>query len=324
MIVPQFWAESRVQYRRRDRQVTIRRFGWSDASEEEAQANADARAHAALERVLSGENLARREPKIPYNGAEGVPIREEIVARFGETVVTRNSYGARCLNTPNVFFADIDFSDRPPPELSCLVLVAAFAAACIMGLNQNSIAFGIIIAGVAFPLLGLFASFLYKGIHRARGGAEGVARSRIALFLEDHPDWSLRLYRTPAGLRILAAHQTFLPGSDEVEECFAALGTDPVYVQMCRNQQCFRARVSAKPWRIGIEHHMKPVGAWPVPADRLPLRTAWVEAYESSASGYAACTFVETLGSGTIHPQVRGVQELHDKLSGALSTLPIA
>jgi hypothetical protein len=39
---------------------------------------------------------------MPYNGAAGVPIREEIVGRHGETVITRNSYGARCLNMPNV------------------------------------------------------------------------------------------------------------------------------------------------------------------------------------------------------------------------------
>ena len=43
-----------------------------------------------------------REPRMPYNGAAGVPIREEIVGRHGETVITRNSYGARCLNMPNV------------------------------------------------------------------------------------------------------------------------------------------------------------------------------------------------------------------------------
>src|SRR5688572_28381771 len=113
MIVPQFWAEARAQHRKKDRQVTIRRFGWSDASQAEAQANADARAAEALARVLAGEDLLRREPKIPYNGAAGVPIREEIVARHGEDVITRNSYGARCLNTPDVLFADVDFPTEP-------------------------------------------------------------------------------------------------------------------------------------------------------------------------------------------------------------------
>jgi len=39
-----------------------------------------------------------------------VPIREEIVSRHGDTIITRNSYGARCLNTPNALFADITVS----------------------------------------------------------------------------------------------------------------------------------------------------------------------------------------------------------------------
>src|SRR5688500_8191871 len=103
MIVPQYWAEGRVQHRAKGRQVTMRRFGWADTSQADAQAHADTRAQEALDRFLSGESLERREPKIPYNGADGVPIREEIVSRHGEAIITRNSYGARCLNTPNVF-----------------------------------------------------------------------------------------------------------------------------------------------------------------------------------------------------------------------------
>src|SRR5262245_45571689 len=99
MIVPQFWAEARIQQRVEKRQVTVRRFGWSDESQADAQINADARAREALARILAGESLPRRERKRPYNGAQGVPIREEIVDRHGDVVLTRNSYGALCLNT---------------------------------------------------------------------------------------------------------------------------------------------------------------------------------------------------------------------------------
>ena len=63
--------------------------------------------------MLSGEKLRRREPQTSYNGAEGVPIREEVLEQHGEEIITRNSYGARCLNTPNVLFADIDFDGVP-------------------------------------------------------------------------------------------------------------------------------------------------------------------------------------------------------------------
>lgn len=113
MIVPQYWAEARVQ-QLEPRQITVRRSGWSDISQEEAQAHAEARAREALERIASGEALSRREPRVPYNGAEGVPIREEILERHGETIITRNVYGARCLNTPDVAFADVDQNTQWP------------------------------------------------------------------------------------------------------------------------------------------------------------------------------------------------------------------
>lgn len=102
MIVPAFWAEARAQRREQNRQVTVRRFGWSDESLTAAQAHAETRAAEALLRIWSGDKkLLRREPKIAYNGAHGVPIREEIIARQGDAIVTRNGYGAHCLNTPN-------------------------------------------------------------------------------------------------------------------------------------------------------------------------------------------------------------------------------
>src|SRR3954447_10800391 len=132
MIVPQFWAEGRAHARRDGPAVTVRRFGWSDASPADAQANADARAAEALERILSGEPLGRWERKVPYNGADGLPIREEIVARHGDTIITRNSYGARCLNSPNVLFADVDFPDLSFP-VGCLILLAVAALAVVIG-----------------------------------------------------------------------------------------------------------------------------------------------------------------------------------------------
>ncbi len=108
MIVPSFWAEGRVAERTGGKQVTVRRFGWSDESQAAAQAHADLRVREAFDRVQRGEQLPRFEYKRAYNGAEGVPIREEILERHGDVIITRNGYGARCLNTPNVLFADLD------------------------------------------------------------------------------------------------------------------------------------------------------------------------------------------------------------------------
>ncbi len=325
MIIPQYWAEARAQRRSQGRQMTVRRFGWSDVSQAEAQAHAERRAQEALERRWDGERLLQHEPKVPYNGADGVPIREEIVARHDQVVITRNAYGARCLNTPNVLFADVDFAWRPSFRLIILTMVCLLALALLAGWQSESnllIALLLLLAVFAASTL---AGWFYRLLLWANGGVEALARKRVRRFLAAHPDWGVRLYRTPAGLRVLATHCTFAPDDPSVMRFFTALGADPCYVHMCLRQQCFRARVSAKPWRIGIARHLRPrPGVWPVAPERLEERCDWVARYEARASGFAACSFLETLGSGVVAPEVAEVQRLHDELSGAQSRLPLA
>lgn len=326
MIVPQYWAEARVQHRAEGRQVTLRRFGWSDESQAHAQAHADARATEALQRLLAGDpKLPRREPKLPYNGAQGVPIREEIVARHGNTIITRNAYGARCLNTPDVLFADIDFAERPTWRLTLTVVALLLALAVVVGWLIASRGLGIGLAVAALLFGHQVARWLHAASLSMHGGAEQQALQRVRRFSSAHPDWALRVYRTPSGLRVLATHRLFSPDEPAVAECLAALGADPLYTRMCLNQHCFRARVSAKPWRIGIAEHMKPrPGVWPVAPERLPARQAWIERYETAAAGHAACRFVERLGSTAAHVDALAVQALHDELCGALGTRPLA
>ena len=326
MIVPQYWAEGRLQHRSKGRQFTVRRFGWSDHSQHDAQAHADARTREAFEQVLAGEPLQRREDKRPYNGAVGVPIREEIIARDGESVITRNSYGALCLNTPNALFVDIDLHDPgPEPALRRKVRWPLLAIALVAGLATSSWIVGLVSALVALWL----AAWISRRIHafrmRKNGGPEAQAERRIETFMAAHPDWQLRQYRTPAGFRLLAMHRTFDPGEPDVEACFTALQSDPLYALMCVRQHCFRARVSPKPWRIGISQHMRPrPGTWPINPERMADRIRWVADYERRSAGFAACRYIRTLGHGGTDPGIDAVRMLHDRLSRADSVLPLA
>ncbi len=328
MIIPKYWAEARLQHRDRQRQVTVRRFGWSDIGEVEAQAHADARVREAFDRAMAGETLLRRERRVAYNGADGVPIREEIVDRAGDTVITRNGYGALCLNTPNVLFADIDFERK----LSLHVTIGSLAFGigglfCVLtfGFERGLLPSALI--GLAFgSVLGLvLAGLADRAWVAIRGGVERIAGRRIASVIAQHPDWQVRIYRTPAGLRLLALHRLFDPREPEVKMCFDALGVDPMYARMCFNQNCFRARISPKPWRMGLQRIRPPYSAvWrPEHAD-LPARREWIEAYEDQAKAYAACRYVETLGSGPADPAAECVRELHDTLCRADQDLKIA
>jgi len=325
MIVPQYWAEARLQHRARGKSVTVRRFGWSDDSLQAAQAHADARVREAMDRILAGEPLIRREHRMAYNGAEGLPIREEIVERHGESVITRNGYGALCLNSPDVLFADIDFSGAPPATLVKGALLVLVATAVALGIWRQSFAAGLVATIAAL----IFGYSLAKAVHRARvglaGGHEARTRRGIAEFIARNPTWGVRTYRTPAGMRLLATHAAFSPADPRVGECFDALGVDAIYARMCRLQHCFRARLTPKPWRVGMGRHIKPrYAVWDASHAELNERRKWIDDYLYAARGHAACRFVEAVGNPTIHPQVARVVELHDALCRANERLPLA
>ena len=181
---------------------------------------------------------------------------------------------------------------------------------------------------LAFVILPWLVYELVRGFRSLRvklaGGPEAHAIKLIRKFVAAHADWKVRVYRTPAGLRALALHRRFTPNDPEAQAFFRAIGSDPIYVRMCVNQQCFRARVSPKPWRIGQPHIRPSPGTWPINPERLPERREWITRYEQAARAYASCHFVEAMGSGSTDDSVRQVQELHDMLSRANDSLPLA
>lgn len=325
MIVPEFWAEARVQKRENNRQLTVRRYGWSDQSQDDAQVMAETRAQEAFQRLWAGEHLEKYEPRVSYNGADGVPIREEILSRHGDVVITRNLYGAHCLNTPDVLFADVDLTPDTPGMLTCSTYLLLLILAIGHGLYQGSVAW--VVVSILVVLVAGYS--IASAIHRVRlklaGGPRHMALKRIHAFSQAHPQWHLRVYETPAGYRVLVMHQTFDPNSPEVAQFFDALGTDPVYVQMCRNQNCFRARLTPKPWRIGIQAHQPPrPGYWPVKPEHLPARQRWAALYQEKARNYAACHYRESLGFPNVDPKVEKVRALHDERCQSHTGLPMA
>jgi hypothetical protein len=218
MHIPLYWAEGRAQSRARGKQVTARRFGWSDSSQSEAQAHADERAQGALQAILAGKQLKRREAKVAYNGFDGLPIREEILQRDQETVLTRNAYGAHCLNTPNVLFADVDFTDTTPLLYSIFIYILLIGGwfYSFINLGYHWLWALILAIPVVAHYFALLCKFLFSLIY---GKDEDLLRYRIINFLKQHPEWNFHLYQTPAGMRILATHRTF----DQLEPNYALI-----------------------------------------------------------------------------------------------------
>lgn len=325
MIIPKYWAECRERKKVSSKTLTVKRIGWSDISQEDAETMAKSRLNEAFEQLNSGEAVPLIERRVSYNGSDGMPIREEILDKIGDAVITRNIYGAQCLNVQNIFFADIDYNLNFNASIvkSMIILGILFSGSTFF-IKQNiylPISIFIIFLVVGFILKKRnFNNYNKKIEHIEKKNLNG-----IETFCQKHPEFKLRIYKTPSGLRLLALNNSYDPKDKETIELLKELGSDPNYIRMCINQNCFRARVSPKPWRINLKEslpHKKSV--WPYSPEKTEERRKWIDKYEVKSQKFASCKYLTTVGTGSEYSEAVKIQELHDNLCRAFEDLPIA
>ncbi len=147
------------------------------------------------------------------------------------------------------------------------------------------------------------------------GGKRRTDEERLLAALEDLR-WCYgadsRLYRTAEGWRVIVACEGLTPTSAKMGDIFAFLHADPLYSALCTWQQCWRARLTPKPGRLGVR-----LGRYPLrQASDTPAggEAEWLAAYEAASEGYAVCRLVESFGEPITHPLVAW----HDERTGAL------
>ncbi len=124
-----------------------------------------------------------------------------------------------------------------------------------------------------------------------------------------HPEQAWRAYRTAGGLRLMRTDAP-QPLEDDFDAFCIAVGADDLYRQLCHEQKAFRARLTPKPGRCGIEmpcwNPYDPDGTelsgWSTD-DRLRL-PIYLSAYDILAQQYKVCELLDALGSGAIHPDL--------------------
>lgn len=270
-----FWARERAELPADQSAHPIECLGYSNDSVEDAQRVAKQRLRKTVDAIATGKPLDE------YEYAEG-PLREEAIQKLTDNdqlvaVLSRNSYGTVVLNSANVLFGDIDIEHK----------------------RVGATPFGL-------PLGWLFTKTV-------KFPTEEEMVQRIEELLHSAPSLGFRLYRTAAGFRYIETSRTYVPNSSEANQIMDALGCDPLYRRLCKTQECFRARVSPKPWRIGV----------PNPPTKFPYLTedqrnairSWATDYEKSAASYATCEFVGQYGSDDIDPIVGQIVQVHDALT---------
>ncbi len=206
------------------------------------------------------------------------PLREAITADRGKEVgvITRNAYGAAVLNAANAMFVDIDFKDEGKFSLSAQ-------------------------------------------LQKLRGSAgpsqEQLALAKLEQWAARNVGLGLRVYRTAAGLRGLITNELFDPTQESALGILRELESDRLYIRLCREQGCFRARLTAKPWRCGVPN---PPSKYPWENVDVELRyRTWEEKYKATASRYAACRLLKQIGNPEVHPDIAPVLAIHDQRAAA-------
>jgi hypothetical protein len=287
MKIPKYWAtcsQPKSVEARSGQGFLFTPWAWSDESVADAQQKANARAGDLAARVAAGEEPNR------YGYADR-PMREEIVKGVANAegrevgIVTRNAYGALVLNAANAMFIDIDFpEDTSQPVMSRLQRLL--------------------------------------GGTPPKPNPEELALQHIAAWQSQFRDLTLRVYRTFAGLRCLVTNEVFDPGKPDATAILKDLGSDPLYVRLCRAQECFRARLTPKPWRCNTG---RPPARYPFGSVATEARyRRWEQSYEMDSRPFAVCRFVRQLGSADAHPDVKPILALHDQMACSERELKLA
>lgn len=215
-------------------------------------------------------------------------IREELVEEiFDEhdnliAAITRNRYGALVLNSARLLFADVDLPHTTNHRPGLLSKILSF-----WGTKDE----------LAEPV----------------SDVRNEYRQRFAAFYAEHPELALRIYETYAGFRIVVLNRLFDPLSKDAQMVLEEMNSDALYMRLCRSQECFRARLTPKPWRCRL--------SGPPYQCRFPRETkasqqrfaAWLENYTRRTAGYGVCNLVEEFGTANLTDEAQAILQIHDQ-----------
>ena len=289
MQIPRIWERQTAQaVDDRGNQVEAFAWGWSESSVDEARQKALTSAQRIVKWLC---DLGASQDPQHYGYDERLP-REEIIDEYVDSgdqphaFVSRNAYGSLILNTRDLMFIDVDL---PPPK-------------------------------PANPL-SIFAT-LFGGKPAVPADPADELMEEIRGVAQQYADLGFRVYRTFNGFRIMVANRQISPESSLSQELLSRFRSDPLYVRMCKNQQCFRARLTPKAWRCKIG---KPPVRYPFEGQGAESQyRRWEQSYIQGTERFSVCNLVEMLGSREVHAELQGLVAIHDQLTKSADELPLA
>jgi len=224
----------------------------------------------------------------------------------GDPLPDRYPYGVRALREEII--EQVDRGDGAAPAI---VTRNSYGSLVI---NTPDVMF--VDVDVAEPRRGFLGGLL----SRARSSAEDRWRA-IAEQITQVTSSTFRIYATAGGYRLFATERLFAPGSGQAERIMESVGVDQAYLQLCRAQKSFRARLTPKPWRAG---HTAAPNQFPRDPREQAEFDGWLAKYEQRCAGRATCTYLGDAGTGRVAATVSPILRLHDERTRALESLPLA
>lgn len=132
-----------------------------------------------------------------------------------------------------------------------------------------------------------------------------------------YKNYGFRLYETYQGARVIVLGKEFDPRDPETKKMMDEFNCDWLYTFLCRQQGCYRARLTPKPSRMKMRAYKV---KFPREGDDSEFRQ-WLTQYESNSRSFCVCRFVEQIG--TNYP-LDDVVCLHDDLTGVNFRQPLA
>lgn len=291
MKVARYWVrESLQEPDPRGGTVDTVAWGWSSDNAEQARGRARESAKRLAKWLLNTENTEHLSRSQEYAYFCDRPPREEIIQEFHDhegdptAVITRNSYGSLVLNTRELMFVDVDL-----PRSSR----------------------GTTLGRIVGSLFG----------KRYTEPSEALLH-QIREWASTRRDLTTRLYRTAAGFRAMIIDRPTNALSDLAKQILIELDSDPLYRRLCESQECFRARLTPKPWRIAVEN---PPARFPFPDDATESQyRQWQAEYDREQSAFATCQFIAQFGKGQPHADLEPFVKLHDEMTRCESGRPLA
>ena len=114
---------------------------------------------------------------------------------------------------------------------------------------------------------------------------------------------SFLLFRTAAGLRAISTNKIDQADDPEAQQLMERVGADPLYVRLCREQRCFRSRLTPKPWRLTP----------PIKVEDGDPSDTWISEYEQRSLSHGVCHSLGWVGQQETLPEFFEALAMHNQ-----------